>query len=138
MILQEKRIQFLNDTVYYYGSKPNRRAVVGEEWCRTPKYRTEDGRCCAIGRYIPEHLQPKRLSGSVKNLYLGVRKQVMIEHYLPTHIYLLGLNFLTAISVLHDNDFYWNKIGLTYSGQQYYNKIIERFCSDFIEYEDFF
>lgn len=43
-----------NDTLQYYMEDPNRRAAEGTTGKYSCKYRTEDGRMCAVGRYIPE------------------------------------------------------------------------------------
>lgn len=146
MRFQDERIQFLNDTVFYYGSDTRRRAIEGEVWCRRSKYRTEDGRCCPVGRFIPKELHPEKLSGSLHNLQYKINeivypltKPVCIEDFIPTKIYLLGLNFLEEVCALHDNDKYWQiRRGLTYSGQWAYKSIISNFCDDFIEYENQF
>lgn len=145
MKFQDERLQFLHDTIYYYGTDVSRRSIVGESWCRQPRYRTNDGRSCAIGKHMPVHDDIVNLRGGIKNLGLYIpgkntEVRVKIEIYLPEKVYMLGLNFLTAIATLHDGDSYWNPIkGLSYSGQEKYHEIVERFCSPFMmNYDDNF
>lgn len=148
MKLQDQRLQFLNDTVYYFGSDVRRRAIEGPEWCLIPKYKTKDGRCCAIGRHIPAELHPEFLSGSIKTLTYNDtpqdhsnRKLVEMQDFLPEKIYMLGPKFLSAVASLHDNKEYWhspNIAGLSYTGMLYYNKIIREYCSEILDYENYF
>jgi len=136
----DERLSFLNDTVVYFGSKTWRRSVDGESYCRKPRYKTSDGRCCAIGRHIPAELHPELLDGSLGRLFnvTDRRKTLDYKNFLPERICLLGINFLNAVSCLHDRDQYWTKTGLSYLGQQYYNWIIKQFCEPYIEYENHF
>lgn len=84
------------------------------------------------------------LRGSVRTLSLydpgtNTEERVELSDYLPLKIINLGIDFLTAVSGLHDHDGYWNdEGGLTSTGQDYFNKIITTFCSGeiHIDYED--
>jgi len=143
MTLQEERLTFLNDMVYYYGSNVKRRAVFGEPHFRQSKYKTEDGRCCPVGRFIPKEKNPEKLNGSLKNLWISnpennTRIFVEAVDYVPHKIYMLGPKFLDAVTGLHDTDSYWYKFGLNYLGQMRYNQIVKDYCDIVLDYENYF
>ncbi len=145
MTFQEERLQFLHDTIYYYGNDPKRRSIIKESWGSHPRYRTIDGRSCAIGRHMSKHDDIVNLRGSIKHLFLydpqrNTETKVDIQSYLPDKIYMLGLNFLSAVAALHDKNGFWNgTIGLSDNGQNRYHEIVEAFCSPFmVNYDDNF
>lgn len=130
--LQEGRIRFLNDMVYFFGTYPHRRN-------NDKRYKNEQGLKCAIGRYIGDEHKPEELQGSVKNLWRNRGGEKILEDiytYLPFEIYELGKNFLSEVQCLYDNDRYWRDGGgLSESGQVYYNAIITQYCSPCLDYE---
>jgi hypothetical protein len=134
--LYEERIGFLHDMIFFYGSNAKRRAMGGGCcYSRHGIYLHPSGLCCAIGRHIPTEKRSMYLTGSINNLFLYDPKtntdtKVNIENFLPEKIYRLGLDFLTAVAALHDGDVYWNDdVGLTWTGQEAYNRIVRTFCS---------
>ncbi len=139
MTIQEARLQFLNDVVFYYGSNINRRAIEGPSYCSIARYKTDNGKKCPIGRLIKDHHKPEELFGSVKHLKRETDNGVVnecIEKYIPMDVYLLGKNFLNEIQSLHDEDSNWFETGgLTSTGSEKYNYIVKNYCSDYLEYE---
>lgn len=146
--LQEARLNFLHDTIHFYGTDTKRRATNGEHHHLTkPAYKTRDGKKCSIGRHIDDVHRPEDMIGSIKNLSRLVHGDVTTmtrRHYeninaedvLPEKIYQLGKNFLNEVQCLHDRSCNWNEdFGLSYDGQAAYKKIVEKFCSNHLDYD---
>lgn len=121
--IEEKRLEFLEDTVKYYSEDVSRRALDSQGSCR---YITEDGRRCAIGRFIIEDHMCEVLDNSKSNTVWSIFK--FCPHFLPKHILDLGSDFLGSIQLLHDGIFYWHLKGITGEGKEYVEKIKTEFC----------
>lgn len=116
--LEQRRLDFLEETVAYYAEDPKRRAVetiIGHTTKTRCRYRTEDGRKCAIGRHIPDEKYDPIMEGRSAS-HEG------ILCLLPTEISSLGDVFLNRVQGLHDNDECWDIRGLTSGGEE----ILER------------
>ena len=103
-------LEFLNDTVSFYSADPKgRRALNQDGEC---VYLAEDGRKCAIGRYIKEDEKE-----AFNNL--GTLAGLLSEHpnCLKPSIANLSQNFLARIQNLHDGDRNWDEFGLTEFGK---------------------
>ena len=114
------RKKFLEDTIAFYSEDVGRRAK-GTNTC---KYKTLDGRKCAIGRWIPESLYFPGLEGKdliSNDLVFGI---------LPGEIKELGRNFLNDIQHLHDLDRFWTPFGLSTGGQLRVKYIKEKYEID--------
>jgi hypothetical protein len=118
--IKEKQIDFLNDTVEYYSEDTSRRSIgIGMGTCMY--YDERDGKCCAIGRFIEDKKLSKELddedNSSVNN------NNVFL--LLPLSLQELGQKFLYDIQSLHDQDSKWDENGITPSGTELVNLIIE-------------
>lgn len=118
------RLAFLQDTITYYTTDVNRRAVEKDDYgfvnC---SYKTTDGRKCAIGR----HLLDNNISLEGKSVTSEI-----VQSLLPEEIKLLGIDFLWAIQRLHDENAFWNEFGLSKEGQLELNDIKFKFCDYFL------
>lgn len=124
--IEEKRLDFLEDTVKYYSEDVSRRAVVntvGIKECRC-LYRTKDGKKCAIGRFIPDEKYFSGMEGmclSNYNLYENIDKEI---RNLNNH----DGSFLKAIQTLHDIENFWSAKGLTKEGKEKVISIKKLYC----------
>ena len=118
--LQQKQLDFLEDTVKYYSEDISRRAVNNYS-CR---YRTNDGRKCAIGRFIPDDLYNEK----IEEHSIG---EIFKYEFIPDELKELGVNFLYDIQHLHDNDSNWERRGLSSEGEEWVyfikNEIIKEY-----------
>ena len=126
--IQNYQIAFLEDLVNYYGEDNSRRAVeentVERAICR---YRTRDGRKCAIGRYIPDDKYDPRIEGKST-----CSSEVM--SLLSSDIQKMTKSFLATCQNLHDENSYWNILrgkGLTESGKAEYERIKQEIRSGY-------
>ena len=123
MNLQQQRLEFLQNTINYYSEDVNRRAVVDNDDCIECRYLTEDGRKCAIGRFLDITLEQ---SDKLSNTPVESNR---ILNLLPNEVRDLGSPFLTDIQFLHDNNFFWNEEGLSHLGKKYVDTIIKDYCT---------
>ena len=118
--LQQKQLDFLEDTVKYYSEDISRRAVKNSS-CR---YRTNDGRKCAIGRFIPDDLYNEKIEEHCID-------EIFKYKCIPDELKELGVNFLRNIQHLHDFDSNWDDCGLSSKGEEWVyfikNKIIKEY-----------
>lgn len=121
--LKQKRKEFLEDTWKYYDEDVSRRAIELKIATVDPidptkdnklksicKYKTSDGKKCAIGRYIPDD----KYDPSIEGKGIG---QEGVSNILPKEIMDLGDEFLVKIQLLHDCDDNWNEYGLSGQGE---------------------
>ena len=136
MKLFDDRRDFLYDMVNFYGSNTKRRSInrgfaTSPQGCYLHKY----GMMCVIGRHIHADKRSIHLRGSIRNMWLyhpntNTSENVELSEYLPKKVLALGIDFLSAVTGLHDSDTCWNdEVGLTSTGQYYFNKIIRTFCT---------
>lgn len=122
--LEQKRLDFLNDTVSYYSADTSRRCfrvITGNTGYTFNRcmYRY-NGKTCAIGRHIADDQYHPTIEGcSVK--------QQTVFNLLPLNVQELGEHFLIDIQTLHDIDSYWeSESGLTEEGAKAVEKIIKK------------
>lgn len=98
---------FLNETIAFYSEDVTKRAVTGVGCFYRMGEKGE--KRCAIGRHIPDERYGPYLEGcSVSS--------AIIQRVLPAEITALGVNFLSQMQSLHDNDRYWDSDGLSEDG----------------------
>jgi len=95
--LQQRQLDFLEDTVKYYSEDTSRRAVKFSGGCF---YRTDDGRKCAIGRHIPDELYNESIENKV--IYSIIEFGCISDELRE-----LGMLFLSYVQELHDSNVYW-------------------------------
>lgn len=115
--LKQARLDFLNETVQYYSEDVKRRAVENVS-CR---YKTRDGKKCALGRWIPDNLYNENIEGC------GV-EDLISRDLLPDNIKILGAKFLMHVQRLHDFSGSWDKTRLTENGIDYVEEIKRQYC----------
>lgn len=121
--IKQRRLEFLEDTIKFYSEDVKRRAAIdvyeGRSQCF---YRTEDGRKCAIGRWIPDDKYNNLMEGEAV-----CGKNVM--SFLPKKISDLESAFLMAVQALHDISSYWTEEGLSDAGINKVGEIKELYIS---------
>lgn len=115
--IEEHRLEFLNETIQYYSEDTSRRAI--NEKSNRCRYRTSDGRKCAVGRHIPDD----KYNINIESYPI---REVMER--LPIEIQELGDKFLLKMQGLHDYVPYWDHNGLTEMGEHCVNDIINEYC----------
>lgn len=118
--IEQKRLDFLNETVSYYSEDISRRSISNSFSC---EYLTDDGKMCAIGRHIPKNKYNK----SIENLTVNSDE---VFSLLPKRIKNLGQFFLCHIQTLHDSDECWDENGITETGYEKINNIKLEFCTE--------
>lgn len=122
--LKQKRKEFLEDTWQYYAEDVSRRAIEGilsdvtKSCC---KYKTSDGRKCAIGRHIPDSSYDFYIEG--QNIIGG-----QLDGIIPATISALGNEFLQEVQQLHDCNDNWYKLGLSSLGEENVARIMDIYC----------
>lgn len=118
--------EFLDDMVAFYSVDPIDRRAVNYDVC---KYKTTDGKKCAIGRWILDENYDKDFEGNgiqSWKTYESTGKTILQS--LPEEIQLLGDEFLRDVQNLHDNRTYWDDKGLSVAGKINYDAIDKRYC----------
>lgn len=123
--IQQKRIEFLEETVKYYSEDINRRCVSAAGRClydptKAGKEHVSEG--CAIGRKVSTELQ-------IKLDDIGGISNCDAFEILPEELQELGQEFLIQIQDLHDFSKNWNELGLSEKGVEMVNIIKRDFCS---------
>lgn len=123
--LKQKRKEFLEDTWKYYAEDVSRRAIEDSPYSKLSpgtscKYKTKDGKKCAIGRYIPDEKYNLAIEG------FGICHENM-KGIITQEIINLGIPFLVKIQLLHDCDDNWNDYGLSGTGESMVGQIEEEF-----------
>lgn len=125
-ILQEKRKEFLDDTVAHFSVNVRATASIELESGRSItacKYSHDYNGGCAIGRKIS-----KKLASELDNIDDSGVTENHIFVKLPKELRELGQNFLTDIQGLHDFTGYWDEEGLNEAGIFAYNRIVKNYC----------
>lgn len=120
---KEEYLALLNETVQYYSEDTSRRAIVNGA-CR---YKTHDGRMCAVGRCLKEgvidyyHHNSLSVSGL---LQYYKEEEILKEEY-------VGFNerFWLKLQDLHDDFNYWGENSLSPKGELLVERI-ERFIDE--------
>lgn len=117
--------EFLIDMLDFYTQDVTKRATSGNQ-C---KYKTSDGKKCAIGRHIPDDKYIPEIEG------YGVCGSGIISPFglLPIEIQSLEADFLSKVQTLHDVSSYWGAIGLTEQGRLFIKNIINLNSSEMNE-----
>ena len=108
MSIEQRKQQMqdiLKDTVDYYREDPGERRAVDENGdCL---YTTEDGRHCAIGRYMREEFLDTEFK---ENNGVGVHGlSSNIDYYLRHDVRGLDADFWRDLQDMHDKTGYWNE-----------------------------
>ena len=114
--IQEKQLEFLNDTISHFNS--TNRGI-----------NKTVGNCsyvagCAIGRHLPKELCERFDSGDYK--YTAILN-LNIFNQLPDNLKELTIEFLDQIQGLHDREYYWDEKSLTNEGLEKVNIIKAKF-----------
>ncbi len=123
----ETREELLKNTINHFNSN-NRGLIVFVGWDLEDMcsyINKETGNRCAIGRELPEELAVKlaeNSNGAVDH------HNVYIE--LPDRLKRMGVDFLSYIQLLHDNDENWDENGLSMEGLRFVDNIKMKFDID--------
>src|ERR1041385_2383250 len=123
--LAQERKAFLDEMVAFYSARPASRAIKRDYngailGCF---YRTDDGRKCAIGRYISDDKYTIAMESSLSS------EMDLAFQALEPKVQVLGVGFLAAVQDLHDSDCYWGSNGLNGFGQCSYDRILHIYCT---------
>jgi len=124
MRTKEEYLDLLDETVKFYSEDPSRRAVGRNENSQTIcRYRTEDGRKCAVGRCL-ETYDPKIESWSVDRKYSTEPSEFIVkEEYFFEKYRGFDRSFWTELQLFHDGISYWDKKGLNENGEKEVSRI---------------
>jgi len=127
------KLELLEDTVKYYSEDTSRRAVVklksGATECM---YTTDDGQHCAVGRWLqPNYQNTDWLDNegcSADDLLKGC--SVNDYRYEVDDLFVEGVRHIPAWFwinhvLLHDNDVFWDKDGITQAGVEKVDELKE-------------
>lgn len=129
-LIQKRMLSMLKDTVKFYSADPSRRGVVICEERTLCKYETQDGRRCAIGRYLSD-----KDIGKLKSLNMLMSSPGNIKEHITTKkILQLPLQFLYDLQELHDWNEHWDEHGITDEGEVYAKQIEDKILSDYYNY----
>lgn len=121
--LKSRRREFVNNTVAYYSKDPNRRAMNKKGACKY-YYR---GKKCAIGRFIPKNKYKENFDISICGGG-AIEDRDDVFAVLPKQIRDLGIDFLSHIQSLHDDDDYWTEKSISELGMDRVKEIKNKFC----------
>lgn len=109
---KEEYLALLEDTVKYYSEDTSRRAMEENDCV----YLTEDGRKCAVGRFLVENFDYTHFNScySVKDLYTQYGNT---DKFLTSECRGYNIDFWQRLQGLHDNSTLWDNKGLTKSGK---------------------
>lgn len=120
------KVQIIEQVMEGYIKDPSTRAIEGKK-C---KYKTEDGRKCAIGRCMKEDNDRKifNLEEDVEGLedYLnkdGKKLDDILEDKYKGH----DINFWMKLQEMHDTYILWNEEGLTAGGKTRYQQLLNEY-----------
>jgi hypothetical protein len=124
----KSKLEIVKETIEYYSADPKgRRAFVnGLCW-----YLTNDGRKCAVGRYIKEEKNSEFMSGDVYNIChvspfnTEESNSTALDLLLVDDVHGHSVAFWKSIQIFHDKKEYWTETGLSEEGQKEANKLIE-------------
>ena len=135
---QQQMQEVLKDTIDYYREDPQgRRAVDKYGDC---EYTTQDGRHCAIGRYMRKEFQTTEFH---ENHGVGVNGlSSYVDYYLEHEVRGLDMDFWRDLQDIHDSYLNWEirlhgspvEYGLTDQGKERYVYMQDRIARG--EYDD--
>ena len=111
--LNQKKLDFLEDTVKYYSEDTTRRSYCeGEGRCYYKLVEGDTVKKCAVGRFLIDKFYLKEVEG--KNTKVLFRD---LPNALPPILVELGYNFLSYVQNLHDEGSNWSSKGLNRIGE---------------------
>ena len=114
--LQKEMLKVLDDTKEFYDKNPSKRG-------REPNgcvFETEDGRRCAIGRYLTK----KDLKNIHKEDLNGGVGPAEIRHLVTSAVFKrLPVRFWDDLQAFHDDSSHWDSNGITYYGMRRYESL---------------
>lgn len=109
-VTKEEMIALVDDTVNFFAEDPrNRRSYDEQGYCM---YQSPSGRCCAIGRMLPESVRQNLLRSDNT---APIRRLKIIHPNLD--IWKYHVEFLGSLQHIHDRNDYWSKRGMTRLGR---------------------
>jgi len=99
----------LQDTINFYTLENRALNALGS--C---KYLTEDGKKCAVGRYLKKGMEEDLLVCGKSATCL--MRDEEFKKVIPSWMKLLPVSFLQSIQILHDGENYWTDTGLSKEG----------------------
>lgn len=114
----------LQDTINFYTLENRALNSLGK--CA---YLTEDGKRCAIGRYLKKG--QKKILKEYYDSVLALMNDDFFEKSIPKWMFKLPNSFLYSIQVLHDNRVNWTNTGLSETGIKKVKVICEEYHIDF-------
>lgn len=118
----KRKLEIIEETVKFYNST-NRAEHDGS--CMYLDHVNGTGNKCAVGRCMTdEGIQSYGdYVGDVNDLLFHIGREDL-DHILKDEYRGHGSGFWSDLQTLHDNDHFWNKKGLTKSGEEYYQDLI--------------
>jgi hypothetical protein len=128
--MRKTKLQIIEETAAFYMEDPNRRAkkalpgTGAGEYC---VYVTEDGRRCAVGRYLlfPERCPQGSIVDILNSDNSGIKQTDFIENA-RGHEW----DFWYDLQQFHDGISYWDKQGITIAGKEYLNRLKQKHAND--------
>ena len=120
--MQKTKTEIINETAEFYGADPTRRAILftaqgGHSICA---YLTEEGKKCAVGRYLIER---KKISNHgngqkvcAKDLTCAVTSIEDLDQYLLPEYRGHEIDFWMKLQSFHDTDKYFSEKSLSEKG----------------------
>ena len=124
MEIKERRLALIEDTMNHFNTtnRAIKKNIHGGNMCT---YAPVDGVSsgCAIGRLITD----KALCFEMDEFDTSVDDDKIIAR-LPSEVKKLGISFLSKLQQLHDQEKYWNSLGLSVQGVVYADNLKDEFC----------
>ena len=122
--------KILNDTAAFYNS--NNRAISREGTC---VYKTQDNKCCAIGRYFTDtHFNAFISSEMTIGVDLLMERFELRGVKMPEELIGIPKKFLRSLQMLHDSSEEWDERGLTVKGHLEKQRLIDQIKTDYFIY----
>jgi len=126
MKIEEKRMQLLQDTIYYYSMFPRCMNYDEEGDYMYPVFSGNTAKLNTAGDVLGRLLTPKRRN--MLDMEFGEVPLEDIWSSLPKELLNLGTDFLTELCCLHDNCSFWEEKVLSEYGREFVEEIKEKFC----------
>lgn len=126
MTIEEKRLQLLEDTVYYYSIFPRCMNYDEEGDYMYPVFSGDTARLNTAGDVLGRLMTPQKRT--MLDLEYGEVPLEDIWDTLPEEFLDLGKDFLTELCCLHDNCSFWEGKTLSEYGKEFVEEIKEKFC----------
>jgi hypothetical protein len=135
-VQRKTKKEIILETAEYYGSDPSRRALsTSGARCR---YLTSDGRRCAVGRCMVEGVKIfyydnatcKDATRSQETAVCSVDQIYFIDALLLPEYRGHDSSFWNSLQDLHDTDSYYDKNGLSESGQHALDYLLKKYSEE--------